>query len=122
MRSLSPVFTRLWSAARTSQGRAIVVVVVGYLLSRLMYVVGYGMAFDDSELGSAFQFLDPAELRTNPLRSVFYEHIQPPLFNLYLGLGLRFPDPHAFFAASFRAAGLALHLGLYYRTRRLCAR
>jgi hypothetical protein len=121
VRSFPPVLTRLSSAVRTSSGRA-VVVVVGYLLSRLMYVVGYGVHFDDAGLASAFQFLDPSQLRENLLRSVFYEHIQPPLYNLYLGLGLRFPNPHAFFVASARAIGLALHLGLFDLTRRLGAR
>src|SRR5262245_9222902 len=111
VRSFSPVLTSLWSAARTSRGRGVVAVVVGYLLSRLMYTVGYGVRFDDAELGSAFQFLDPEQLRTNLVQSIFYEHIQPPLFNLYLGLGLRFPDPHAFFAVIARVIGLALHLG-----------
>ena len=122
MRSFPPVLARLWSAARTSQGRAVVAVVAGYLLSRLMYVVGYGVQFDGSELTSSYQFLDPDQLRTNLLRSVFYEHIQPPLFNLYLGLGLRFPNPQAFFAGSFRIIGLALHLGLFDLTRRIGAR
>ena len=122
VRSSPPVLTRLWSAARTSRGRSVIAVVVGYLLSRLMYTVGYGVHFDDAGLGSAFQFLDPTQLRTNLAQSVFYEHIQPPLFNLYLGLGLRFPNPHAFFAASARVIGLALHLGLFELTRRLGAR
>src|SRR5262245_36694721 len=122
VRSFPPVLTRLWSAARTSRGRGVIAVIVGYLLSRLMYTVGYGVHFDDAGLGSAFQFLDPEQLRTNLMRSVFYEHIQPPLFNLYLGLGLRFPNPHAFFAVCARVIGLALHLGLFELTRRLGAR
>lgn len=122
VRSFPPVLTRLWSAARTSPGREAVAVVVGYLLSRLMYTVGYGVHFDDAGLGSAFQFLDPTQLRTNLVQSVFYEHIQPPLYNLYLGVGLRFPNPHAFFAVSARVIGLALHLGLFELTRRLGAR
>src|SRR5262249_9113258 len=49
----------------------------------------------------------------NALEAVFYQHTQPPLYNLYLALGLQFDEPHEFWVWSARAMGLVLHLALY---------
>jgi hypothetical protein len=44
-----------------------------------------GIRFDMSPLSGFWQFLDPALLRHDLLRSCFYLHSQPPLYNLFVG-------------------------------------
>jgi hypothetical protein len=60
--------------------------------------------------------LDPKLLRTDLLRSIFYLHQQPPLFNLYLGLILKlFPTAYPIaFQLSFNLIGLCFSLYLFY--------
>jgi hypothetical protein len=73
-----------------------------------------GVRFDAQPLLDYWQFLDPQELRGHLLRSLFYLHSQPPLFNLFLGVGLKlFQNPAPFFWLAFLAAGAGLHLSLY---------
>lgn len=74
-----------------------------------------GVRFDERPLDSFWQYLDPALLRVDLLRSLFYLHSQPPLFNLFLGVVLKlFPEGHALaFEAAFLAAGLVFYLAFY---------
>ncbi len=68
-----------------------------------------------------WQFLDVEILRGDLLRGVYYQHSQPPLFNLFLGFGLKLGgDASAvWFQTSFLALGLALTLALHALMRRL---
>jgi hypothetical protein len=68
-----------------------------------------------------FQFLDPELLRHNLLQSLFYLHMQPPGYNLFLGIVLKlFPlaEVTAFHAIHV-AFGAAITCLLFYLTRRL---
>ncbi|RYZ06831.1 MAG: hypothetical protein EOO73_14915 [Myxococcales bacterium] len=58
-----------------------------FIASRLSYAL-LGVKFIYGDL-QAWQFIDPALLRTDLLRSVFYQHSQPPLFNLFTGAVLQ---------------------------------
>ena len=54
-----------------------------------------GERFDTSYLGFAWQLIPAEILRADPIRSTWYLHIQPPLWNLAIGSILRwspFPD------------------------------
>ncbi|MBN2036764.1 MAG: hypothetical protein JW768_08495 [Chitinispirillaceae bacterium] len=64
-----------------------------FAASRIMYYL-LGVRFDARGLTWFFQFLDPELLRHNLLQSLFYLHIQPPGYNLYLGIVLKL-FPHA---------------------------
>ncbi len=92
-----------------------------YAGSRVFYTE-LGVVLDERPLDYFWQYLDLEELRTNLLEAVFYQHTQPPLFNLYLGLGLRTSDPLLFFRAVPVALGLGLHLGIYGLARQLAVR
>ncbi len=92
-----------------------------YVLSRVLYT-HLGIRLDDEPLAYFWQYLDVVELRENLLEAVAYQHIQPPLYNLYLGLGLETGEPLLFYRATALAFGLALHLGLYRLARRLSIR
>ncbi len=69
-----------------------------------------GLSFDAAAFES-WQVLDPGLLERDLLRSLLYLHSQPPLFNLFLGLGLKLAPGRA--AACFDLAFLAISfLGL----------
>jgi hypothetical protein len=74
-----------------------------------------GVRFDPTNLDRFWQFLDPALLRDDLGRSLFYQHSQPPLFNLFAGIALKLApgDPSPLFAAVYMALGLATCLGCY---------
>lgn len=74
-----------------------------FLLSRAILSPFTGH-FNVGSLGFYWQYADPKLLREDLLRTVFYLHSQPPLFNLYLGIVLKlFPARHqeAFAAVQF---------------------
>lgn len=73
-----------------------------FLVSRLLYSLA-GVRFDMRWLGESWQFLDPLLLVTDLGRSLWHLHMQPPLFNLFLGLTLKSFGPlaPAVFAAVF---------------------
>jgi hypothetical protein len=77
---------------------------VVFVLSRVLYAV-LGVQFDARGVPFFLQFLDPELLRHKLLQSLYYLHMQPPGYNLFLGIVLKlFPDSYA---AAFHAIHLA---------------
>ncbi len=85
-----------------------------YVLSRLLFYF-MGVRFDAAGLDWYWQYLDVELLKNDLARSVFYQHAQPPLFNLFLGTVLKlFPNAYATaFAFIFKALSLMLYDSLY---------
>lgn len=83
-----------------------------FVASRLIYFA-LGVRFISGQL-QAWQFLDPALLRHDLLRSVFFQHSQPPLFNLLTGgvLQVAGSASNLAFQALFLLLGLTLYLAL----------
>jgi hypothetical protein len=108
------------SAAALTTRQALGILLTAFLLSRLVAAAA-GLRFDATPLGTYFQFLDPEFLRHDLLRSLYYLHMQPPLFNLALGLGLKaFPESYPLvFQLVYLALGLALNAGLFLLLMRL---
>ena len=94
------------------------IVLAGFVLSRVLYFA-LGVRFDASPLSWFWQYIDPALLKSDFLRSILYLHSQPPLFNVFLGTVVNlFPGREtAVFAAAFLLCGVALALGLYLLMR-----
>lgn len=80
-----------------------------------------GIRFDDGILAYGYQFLDPELLRHDLVRSLWYFHAQPPLYNLFLGMVLKlFPgNETAAFCWIYRALGATLTWGCYALGREL---
>jgi hypothetical protein len=79
----------------------------------LYYIAG--IRFIDTTLIEVMHFIDVELLKTRLLESVFYLHIQPPLFNLFTGLVLKVaPDPTWLFQGIFLACGLVLYLNVFF--------
>jgi hypothetical protein len=83
---------------------------------------GMGVRFDPDDLERSMQIIDPALLRDDLWRSLWYSHAQPPGFNLFVGLVLRLPAHDAVFHACFLAMGLAIPLLILRILRQLGVR
>ncbi len=81
--------------------------------TRFLLRVVLGMEFDTSSLHWAWQLLDPAWLREAPLTSVWYMHMQPPLFNLLTAFALRLPSPTLFLDLLYLSMGFLTTFLLY---------
>jgi hypothetical protein len=63
---------------------------IAFLLAiRVVLVAHYGVGFEISD--RLWQLLDADVLRTDPIRSLYFLHAQPPLFNGLFALSLQFP-------------------------------
>ena len=93
----------------------------GVFVGSLLLGRWLGIRFADNGVEFLYQFLDPEILRNDLARGLYYLHVQPPLFNLFLGLVLKsFPGTATVaFAVSFAAISLGLLLGMVWLMRRL---
>ena len=100
--------------ARSPNAMGLMVVVIGFVLSRL-YFWWLGVRFETSSLEWYWQVLDPQLLAERLLESVFFLHAQPPLFNLMLGVGLKLSPDHALllFHLVFLGLGVLLAVVIY---------
>lgn len=64
------------------------VIAVAFLFSRLLAAQA-GLNFDESVLLRYWQYLDIETLQQNLISGVWYDHTQPPVFNLLLGVILK---------------------------------
>jgi hypothetical protein len=73
-----------------------------------------GGEFISSPIDFAKQYLDPLLLKHDLMRSLYYLHAQPPLFNAFLGLVLKFSSqPALSFELVYKTAGICMPLLFY---------
>ena len=92
-----------------------------YFLSQFVYHAA-GIRFDSTPLQAYPQYIDPPLLEQKLLRSLFYLHSQPPLFNMFLGLVAKLAPAEArgdVFAVVFLVAGYVLYCTTVLLPRRL---
>jgi hypothetical protein len=70
------------------------VLVLFFILSRVL-VTFAGIGMDQTALYRYWQYLDVFTLQHHLLRGVWYDHTQPPIFNLFLGSVLKMAGTHA---------------------------
>lgn len=68
-----------------------------------------GLRFDSRPLIEYIHYLDPSWLRDNLAQSLWYLHIQPPLFNAFAGVVLKLGGHDILFQACYLAAGFTLY-------------
>ena len=102
-------FVRLVDAA---PWKVLVAFQAGLFVLFHVVALSLGLRFDMAPLGMFAHYADPVLLRTRLLESVFYLHVQPPLYNLALGAVLKlFPGHEApVFHGLFLLNGLALYV------------
>lgn len=93
-----------------------------FVVSRVIYFL-LGVRFDARGLTGYFQFIDPELLRHHLLQSLFYLHMQPPGYNLFLGIILKlFPSTYAIALHAIHCIfGVTTACLLFYLMRRLRA-
>ena len=95
--------------------RTCLALVAGAFVASRLICFAAGVRFDAEPLDFYWQYIDPALLRTDFWRSIFYLEQQPPAFNFFLGAILHlFPaHPQIGFQLTYLGLGLALSLSLY---------
>ena len=85
-----------------------------FAVSRVLFFIA-GVRFNAQPVGTFWQMIDPALMRTDLLRSLWYLHMQPPGYNLAIGLIVKlFPDHYAAMLwATQIAMGAAIAVGLF---------
>lgn len=93
------------------------IVVLLFAASRLLYA-WLGLEFDVSTLTYYMQFIDIELLKHRLLESLWYYHANPPLLNLFAGIGLKLFGEQAslFYAIGFHLLGLSMALSVYALT------
>ena len=72
----------------------VLLILVVFLLSRII-VAAFDIRLDYGALYRNWQYLDVTTLHEDLLKGVWYDHTQPPVFNLLLGLVLKLAGAHA---------------------------
>lgn len=70
-----------------------------FIISRILFNL-FGITLDYHNLFDYWQYLDVETLRHNLLKGVWYDHSQPPIFNLLLGIILKLSGENSFLAFS----------------------
>ena len=93
--------------------RSLVITIVAWTTVRIVQWLS-GVTYSDGFLDSAWQIVPRQTLRNHLFGSVWYLHIQPPLYNLTIGLLLHAPLSDRFVTHGFvLACSLAAAIGLY---------
>jgi hypothetical protein len=100
--------------------RAALTVAAIYAASHALYW-WLGVRFDASTLFGYMQFIDVELLAHRLLESLWYYHANPPLLNLFAGVGLKVfgAGAPAFFAVVFHLLGLMTAMAVHVLTRAL---
>ncbi|MFC2130798.1 hypothetical protein ACFLSQ_05140 [Bacteroidota bacterium] len=82
-----------------------------FIISRVFFSY-LGVEFDINPLYWFHQYLDYELLKNNLIESIYYLHSQPPLFNLYLGMIVKFFSGYEklIFQIVYSLCGLAIYL------------
>lgn len=85
-----------------------------YLLSRIIFIK-LGIKFDISSLEYFAQYLDINILKDDLINGIYFQHSQPPLFNMFLGIILKlFPEKYELiFTIFYYFCGFTTYLLIY---------
>ncbi len=82
-----------------------------FLVSRVVFKL-MGVSLENSALLEYWQYLDVNSLTNNLLNSLWYQHSQPPLFNLLLGIILKCSGTQAYFSIEILLMAVSLINGI----------
>lgn len=108
--------------AKTDFRRNAGILVIAFIISRLI-IHFLGLRFQYDAIYDYWQYLDIRTLKHNLLAGVWYDHTQPPVFNLFLGAVLKAAPAAApwIFAAIFKLIPLVNALLLLRLLQRITA-
>lgn len=90
-------------------------IAVIFIISRFLYIIS-GVGFDFQYVNIFHHLMDPELLKNRLYETIYYLHCQPPLFNLWTGLGLKIENDalqYSFFYFSSAACGFLIAYSLY---------
>ena len=92
----------------------VILVIFSYIGSRLIFFIS-GIRFNIAPLEFYMHYVDPELLKNNLLETLFYLNSQPPLYNFFLGIILKyFPNNLQFgFGLFYHLFGLSLAVSLF---------
>src|SRR5271170_5347180 len=96
------------------RGTCLALLAAAFAASRFL-AIAFGIRFDAFPLQTYWQYIDPALLRADFWRSIFYLEQQPPVFNFFLGAMLHLlpSHPEVGFQLIYLGLGLVLSLSLF---------
>jgi len=83
------------TAIRWMVSREEAIILLIYLISYVFYRCVLHIPFDATPINGYMQYLDPALLKQDLLRSLWYLHSQPPLMNFIAGVALKIGGDYA---------------------------
>jgi hypothetical protein len=106
--------------SKSSHRNDIRLILIVFILSRIILSF-FHIEMDYDALLRNWQYLDMDSLRNDLLRGIWYDHTQPPVFNLFLGIVLKLTGPYArtAFVLIFKVLTLANTLLILDILRRL---
>src|SRR5580698_3205037 len=93
--------------ATQPEKKELAILLAAFLLSRLL-LPWFGIHLHYEALFKYWQYLDTTTLRDNLLQGIWFDHAQPPFFNLLLGLVLKLSGNHAPLVFSLLLKGISL--------------
>jgi hypothetical protein len=105
---------------KLSRSKQVAIIVGVFIVSR-MIAMGLGLHLGTLALYEYWQYLDVETLRHHLLTGLWYDHAQPPLFNLFLGIVLKTAGGKTMilFAIIMKLISLANALLIFAITRKL---
>lgn len=93
--------------------RFVLALVAVFVVSRVLYWWA-GVRFDPWAITNSWQLLPQDLLKHDLVRSLWYQHSQPPLFNLVVGVTLHFPHAIGLLNIEFLACSIALTILMFF--------
>lgn len=73
---------------RNSRRMDIIIILLAFVVSRVLFYVA-GVRYVSFESDDLYQYIDPILLKDHLLESIWFQHSQPPLLNVGIGLAMK---------------------------------
>ena len=75
---------------------SIFLLILIFIISRIIYYNHFNIQFDGWTIGVYWQFFPKDLLKNDLVNSIIFNHYQPPLLNLIVGLSMKITDKFLF--------------------------
>ncbi len=80
---------------------SIFLLILIFIISRIIYYNHFNIQFDGWTIGVYWQFFPKDLLKNDLVNSIIFNHYQPPLLNLIVGLSMKITDKYIYILQSF---------------------
>ena len=89
--------------------KSIFLLILIFIISRIIYYNYFDIQFDGWTIGVYWQFFPKDLLKNDLVNSIIFNHYQPPLLNLIVGLSMKITDKYIYILQS-----LYLIIGFFF--------